>query len=516
MNSLDESITAQDLNACEENEELTDPLLTLPFNTLQDGEHFLLHFSDGRQVFGQCLSKVKGTKPTVKISKRCYPTYNLIGLPYGTVLEQGKNMLIPLPAGEDIIPTNPLAAAKFDEQILAQGISDNENNTAATRERDNRHLVDNNTSQGLDQNELIELRNSGTEGSKIVEKIIENSSTFAQKTDYSRAKYVVRKQQKYQPRCRLVRCSGPTICEAMYLKDAKRIMSMREDTLAQILSYANITAGCQVLVWETCFGIITGTLAQRMGGYGQILSIYSGHQPSFNEILGKFNLSFPESSSISWVHSGDIHKDPGAQEDEEEVDLEKAEREVIQWPCPLQDHTRKYLESFRSRESQEHFLMKRSARFARKLTRRTPLEARDQLLSRQSDCVVVAVRYDATETLLALLPHLAPSCPFVVYCEFIEPLTKCFLEVQRNNLAVNLRLSDTWAREYQVLPGRTHPNMTMRQSGGFLLTGIKLDPIFGVNELDEDLLEEIRQQVRGRRGKRPRTPNAEESNKRTK
>ena len=499
-----------------ENEERPDPLLTLPFNTLQVGEHFLLHFSDGRQVFGQCLAKTKGPKPTVKISKRSYPTYNLIGLPYRTVLEVEKNYLVPLPAGEDLIPSNPLAATKVDEDIAAQIMDENDAATTVIRERDNRHLVDTNTSQALDQQELTELRNSGTEGSKIVEKIIENSSTFAQKTDYSRAKYVVRKQQKYQPRCRLIRCTGPTICEAMYLKDAKRIMNLREDTLGQILSYANVSAGSQVLVWETCYGILTGTLAQRMGGYGQVLSIYSGQQPAFNEILSKFNLSFPESCSISWVHSGDIYSEPGAPPDEDDADLEKADRDVIAWPCPLQDHTRKYVETFPSRKIQEQFLLKRAARFARKLTRKTPLEARNQVLSRQSDCVVVAVRYDATETLLSLLPHLAPSCPFVVYCEFIEPLTKCFLELQRNNLAVNLRLSDTWAREYQILPGRTHPNMTMRQSGGFLLTGTKLDPVSGVNELDEELLQEIRLQLRGRRGKRPRTPNAEESNKKIK
>ncbi|GAX24305.1 tRNA (adenine-N(1)-)-methyltransferase non-catalytic subunit [Fistulifera solaris] len=512
MNDSTNEVSEDNFNGRNENDDLPDPLLTLPFNTLQVGEHFLLHFSDGRQVFGQCLTKVKGMTPTVKINKRSYPTYNLIGLPYGTVLEVERNFLLPLPADEDLIPSHPLAATKVDEEIS----NESDTGTAAARERDNRHIVDTNTSQALDQKELVELRNSCTEGAKIVEKIIENSSTFAQKTDYSRAKYVVRKQQKYQPRCRLVRCTGPTICEAMFLKDAKRIMNLRDDTLGQILSYGNVSAGCQVLIWETCYGIITGTLAQRMGGYGQILSVYTGQQHSFNEILSKFNLSFPESSSISWVHSGDIYSNTGENDDEDEVDVEKKEREVIQWPCPLQNHTRKYIETFPSRAKQEHFLMKRAARFARKLTRRTPLEARNLVLSRKSDCVVVAVRYDATETLLALLPHLAPSCPFVVYCEFIEPLTLCFLELQRNNLAVNLRLSDTWAREYQILPGRTHPNMTMRQSGGFLLTGIKLDPVFGINELDEDLLKEIRQQMGGRRGKRPRTPNEDESNKKMK
>lgn len=105
-------------------------------------------------------------------------------------------------------------------------------------------------------------------------------------------------------------------------------------------------------------------------------------------------------------------------------------------------------------------------------------------------------------TLMELLPFLAPSSPFVVYCEYIEPLTECFMNLQKKKLAINLHLSDTWMREYQVLPGRTHPSMSMTQSGGFILTGTKLCPNTGHNELDDDLAKELRLQIGGRRGKK--------------
>jgi tRNA (adenine-N(1)-)-methyltransferase non-catalytic subunit len=59
-------------------------------------------------------------------------------------------------------------------------------------------------------------------------------------------------------------------------------------------------------------------------------------------------------------------------------------------------------------------------------------------------------------------------------------------------------------REYQVLPGRTHPNMNMSQSGGFLLVGIKLCPVTGHNEIEEDLLKELRAKLGGKRGKKPK------------
>lgn len=62
----------------------------------------------------------------------------------------------------------------------------------------------------------------------------------------------------------------------------------------------------------------------------------------------------------------------------------------------------------------------------------------------------------------------------------MEPLWECFMELQKQNLAMNLRLSDTWLTEKQVLPGRTHPNITISQNGGFIIEAKKLDPVFGV------------------------------------
>ena len=76
------------------------------------------------------------------------------------------------------------------------------------------------------------------------------------------------------------------------------------------------------------------------------------------------------------------------------------------------------------------------------------------------------------------------------------------MNLQKKKLAINLHLSDTWMREYQVLPGRTHPSMSMTQSGGFILTGTKLCPNTGHNELDDDLAKELRLQIGGRRGKK--------------
>jgi tRNA (adenine-N(1)-)-methyltransferase non-catalytic subunit len=498
-----------------EDGDLHDPLLELPSPVVREGDYVILVFGDGRQTFAQCLKSWKGKAPPVKINKRSYPTANLVGLPYGTVLELGLAGLSPLPDGEDIIPELPSflsgtnspgeldsSGAAIDKSQLEDAEATADDNTFPSAEgNDNRNLVDNNESQSLPMSTLLKMKRSGADGEEIVKSLIENSSTFDQKTEFSKAKYIARKQKKYQPRCRIVRCTASSICEALSIKEPRKMMNMREDTLGQILSYSNISAGCQCLIMETCMGVITGAVAQRMGGYGKVISIYSGQQPPFLEMISRFNLSFAETNSIKWLHSGDVFAEDDATSNDPEVqDPEKVERECLDWPCPLQDHTRAYLESMGTTRERTAFLAKRCARFARKLTRHTDIEAKEYLLARPCDSVIIVARYDPTASLLELLPHLSPSCPFVVFCEFIEPLTACFRELQRQGLAINIRLSDTWMREYQVLPGRTHPSMNMSQSGGFILTGIKLCPETGHNELDDDLLTELRGLIGGRRG----------------
>ena len=498
-----------------------DPLLLYERSEIIcENDYVILAFADGRQIFAQAVQRWRGKSPPVKINKRTYPTKNLIGLPYGTVLELRGNQLVPLPPEEDVIPSLQnlitTTTTTTDSTTAIATISDKGKSFSdegiTSQKNDNRNLLDNNTSQAIDQRQVESMREEGMDGQDIVATLIENSKTFDGKTDFSKAKYITKKQMKYQPRCRILRCTASTITEALFLKDHRRIMNLRVDTMAQILSYSNVCAGSRVFVFECpTMGLLTGALAQRMGGYGQILSIYSGQQPSFSDMLAKFNLSFPEQYSIKYIHSSQIFTDliqeSQKDDDEDEKDVELKEREQLKWPCPLQPHTRQYLETtMKTDEERTAFLAKRCARFARKLTRHTFMEANQWLLrtndDRKCDSIIIATRYDPTYTLFKLLPYLETSCPFVVLCEFLEPFAECFRELQKQSLAINMRLTDTWLREYQILPGRTHPNMNMSQNGGFLLTGIKLCPSTGKNEMDEELVKEIRAQIGGRRGKK--------------
>jgi hypothetical protein len=88
------------------------------------------------------------------------------------------------------------------------------------------------------------------------------------------------------------------------------------------------------------------------------------------------------------------------------------------------------------------------------------------------DRLLIASKYRPLPILKQALSLLAPSAPFVVYYEYLEPLIDCYLYLQQTELAIKLTVCDTWLREYQILPGRFRPEMFMSGTGGYLLTGI--------------------------------------------
>jgi len=57
-----------------------------------------------------------------------------------------------------------------------------------------------------------------------------------------------------------------------------------------------------------------------------------------------------------------------------------------------------------------------------------------------------------------------------------QPLAALWQRLRSEGRAINLTLSETWTREIQVLPGRTHPVMTTSAASGYLLVGTTTAP----------------------------------------
>merc|ERR1719189_2039988 len=91
------------------------------------------------------------------------------------------------------------------------------------------------------------------------------------------------------------------------------------------------------------------------------------------------------------------------------------------------------------------------------------------------DGLIIACKQHPTNILLALVKYLSFSRPFVVYSPYKEPLLEAYVAIKETGKAVMVTLSESWLRNYQVLPDRSHPEVLMSGGGGYILSGIYVD-----------------------------------------
>jgi tRNA (adenine-N(1)-)-methyltransferase non-catalytic subunit len=149
--------------------------------------------------------------------------------------------------------------------------------------RNNRLTVDDPSRQTLSMDEIEQLKKAGSgSGKDIIEKIMASHMGIEEKTQFSLAKYTLRKSRKYLKRFTVLPLDIPILTEFVTEKEAHRIMELRDDSLGLICSWANIHSGetsrimtaedgtSQIgggrwLVVDDTGGLVTAALAERMG-----------------------------------------------------------------------------------------------------------------------------------------------------------------------------------------------------------------------------------------------------------
>ena len=66
-----------------------------------------------------------------------------------------------------------------------EGGDGSESGTSASQRPDNRDLVDDDSNQGLKRDDIEAMKQERMDGVKIMDKLIENSASFGQKTKFS-------------------------------------------------------------------------------------------------------------------------------------------------------------------------------------------------------------------------------------------------------------------------------------------------------------------------------------------
>lgn len=129
------------------------------------------------------LFKFNNLNSQAAVGKDQVQLKNIDGHPYSTTFKMVPNAVY----GKKVIELE----ACTDVSSLKESLNITESGT------DNRNLVDDGETQSLKSNDIEKLRESGSSASQIVGQIIENSKTFATKTEYSQDKYLRKKEKKY-------------------------------------------------------------------------------------------------------------------------------------------------------------------------------------------------------------------------------------------------------------------------------------------------------------------------------
>ena len=109
--------------------------------------------------------------------------------------------------------------------------------------KDNRDIVDKNSSQKLSREEIEAMRDSGTSGEAVMAALIENSDTFAKKTKFSQAKFLKKKARKYFEFLVIRRPTLRLLAQIAYKGDPMKVLNLRVDSLAQLLCQGRMLLG---------------------------------------------------------------------------------------------------------------------------------------------------------------------------------------------------------------------------------------------------------------------------------
>ncbi|XP_004152653.1 tRNA (adenine(58)-N(1))-methyltransferase non-catalytic subunit trm6 isoform X2 [Cucumis sativus] len=426
-----------------------------------EGCSVLLDVNDGDRLVFARLSPAS----TLKIGNKSFSLKPLIGCPFGSLfqIENGGN-------GPELARVMP---SREEEGISCQETEEMKEEQVTKDElRDNRAIVDNNKAQSLSSEDIDAMRSQGATGDEIVEALIANSATFDKKTVFSQEKYRLKKQKKYAPRVLLRRPFTRSICEAYFKKYPARIGFLRLDALSLLLSFGNVTANSDVLVVDMVGGLLTGAVAERLGGKGSVCNTYVGNTPNPMDIVRIFNFddeicSRIMRSSLADLTSSQIEptKPNGENEDSEQASQPVSMDES---PLPSTDQS--------SDLNSESIVSPLTKVFkCAKAGDKAPPEVINLWKENGfTSLIIAAPQSDAWSLVKDLLPLVANSAPFAIYHQYVQPLATCMHKLQLEKMAISLQISEPWLREYQVLPSRTHPFMQMNAFGGYILSGTKI------------------------------------------
>ncbi|EFN85892.1 tRNA (adenine(58)-N(1))-methyltransferase non-catalytic subunit TRM6 [Harpegnathos saltator] len=370
--------------------------------------------------------------------------------------------------------------------------------------QDNRSITDDGTSQKLSKEEIVQLQETGKTGKEIIGSLIENSKSFAAKTEYSQEKYIKKKERKYFKFLTVCKPTVMSLHEVYFRLSQDKIGGLRMDALAQILSYSNVQSdGLHMLYDSGSQGLPAAAMLERIGANtsGHLINLHPGNTPqtaivqamNFPQELKDRHVTVNIYSLLRLYHQGEssvldiiasknsVGNQIKKQENSKEM-IEEASKEtdlasnLSTKDTELEDTTKTDV-ALVTNEECTNTLKRKIDELEDVVPAKKPKwffetqRAMNLLNASKALGLTVIAKEHPANIVSALLPFLGISRPFVIFHMHREPLQETYIELKQKYNVINLRLFTNFLRSYQVLPDRTHPNILMSDTGGYILTG---------------------------------------------
>ncbi|GAA5979467.1 hypothetical protein JCM11641_005404 [Rhodosporidiobolus odoratus] len=314
----------------------------------------------------------------------------------------------------------------------------------------NNEFIKSQGAQTLTFVDIKALKASGATGREIIQKQIEEHNSYELKTEFSKQKYLKRKEAKYLQLFTPLEPTVHEIAQYNFEKVPSKTRELRPDTLANILLMANVRPGSRLLVVENIGGMIVAAAVERMAGQGRITLINDADSPPDLHLLDSFNFSPSDLAPVASLHWA------ATEESWTPPDLPLELEEVPEGAPP-------------KRNSRDNSKLKK-----RRQTYEKAKEARADFFRGEYDGVILATEYEPYSIIERLLPRISGSAPIVVYSPHVQILFNALLPLRSHPAFLVPTIHEPFLRKYQVLPGRAHPEMQGMASGGFILSCLRV------------------------------------------
>ena len=240
------------------------------------------------------------------------------------------------------------------------------------------------------------------------------------------------------------------MCDFWFDKAPEKIRWIRKDALSQVLSFGSVRPGGRYLVVDGVSGLLVGSVLERLGGDGTVVAINDAESPPAFDIIPYFNfppqVTKPVLKILNWAATETEYAPVFSNQDISSVSALAENRSTK--------------DKSRDRKRQANF---------REVDR-----VRSKFFAGDFDAVLIACHYDPMSILRRLKPHLGGSASVVIHSPYLQPLVEAHSKLRGDEEFINISVTEPWLRKYQVLPGRTHPEMTTSSTGGYILHALRV------------------------------------------